>query len=298
MIEGQSGLNWRRWKSLVRAIEDLGFPALYRSDHFVNPGGPDVDSLECWTSLTWLADHTSSIEFGPLVSPVSFRDPVMLARMASAVDDLSGGRLVLGVGAGWSEREHEVFGYDLLEPGPRIDRLEEAIEVISRLLRDEEPVTFAGEYYRLQEARLLPRPARPGGPPLLVAGKGKRRMLPYVARVADRWNAHFVSLETFADMNADLDRNLEEAGRRPGDLHRSVMLGIEVGETREEVDRKLAERSWAFWRDPGMLAGTPDDLPEQFARWEKAGADMIMVQWLDYEDLDGLAVLARALEAA
>jgi alkanesulfonate monooxygenase SsuD/methylene tetrahydromethanopterin reductase-like flavin-dependent oxidoreductase (luciferase family) len=123
-------------------------------------------------------------------------------------------------------------------------------------------------------------------------------MLPYVARVADRWNAHFVSLETFADMNADLDRNLEEAGRRPGDLHRSVMLGIEVGETREEVDRKLEERSWAFWRDPGMLAGTPDDLPEQFARWEKAGADMIMVQWLDYEDLDGLAVLARALEAA
>ena len=104
MFEGQNGLNWQRWKKLVPAIEDFGFAGLYRSDHFTNPHLPDQDSLELWTSLTWLADHTKRIEFGPLVSPVSFRHPVLTARIASAVDDLSAGRLRLGLGAGWQVR--------------------------------------------------------------------------------------------------------------------------------------------------------------------------------------------------
>ncbi len=113
MVEGQMGLNWARWQRIVRAVEDLGFVGLYRSDHFTNPEPPDYDSLELWVSLVWLASHTTRIEFGPLVTPVSFRHPAMTARMASAVDDLSGGRLVLGVGAGWQVREHRDHSYDL-----------------------------------------------------------------------------------------------------------------------------------------------------------------------------------------
>ncbi len=110
MLEGQNGLNWTNFKRIARAVEDLGFAGLYRSDHFTNADPPDKDSLELWISLTWLAGNTSRIEFGPLVTPVSFRDPVFTARMAKDVDDLSGERLHLGVGAGWQEREHEMFG--------------------------------------------------------------------------------------------------------------------------------------------------------------------------------------------
>src|SRR5262245_9536331 len=111
MIEGQMGLNWPRWKRLVAEVEALGFAGLFRSDHFTNPRPPDQDALEPLISLAYLADRSERLLFGPLVSPVSFRDPVMLARQALAIDDLSGGRLVLGIGAGWQEREHTNFGY-------------------------------------------------------------------------------------------------------------------------------------------------------------------------------------------
>ena len=114
MIEGQNGLNWARWQRIARLAEEAGFVGLFRSDHFTNGNPPDLDSLELWTSLTWLADNTKRIEFGPLVTPFSFRHPAFTTRMAAAVDDLSGGRLTLGLGAGWQEREHALFGFDLL----------------------------------------------------------------------------------------------------------------------------------------------------------------------------------------
>src|SRR5512138_1343759 len=135
MIEGQNGLTWPRWQQIVRLVEDAGFVGLFRSDHFTNGNPPDKESLELWVSLTWLAANTKRIEFGPLVTPFSFRHPVHTARMAAAVDDLSNGRLVLGMGAGWNEREHELFGFDLLKPNERFDRLEEGLEVVTRLLK-------------------------------------------------------------------------------------------------------------------------------------------------------------------
>jgi alkanesulfonate monooxygenase SsuD/methylene tetrahydromethanopterin reductase-like flavin-dependent oxidoreductase (luciferase family) len=172
MIEGQDGLNWPRWQRIALAVEGLGFVGLYRSDHYTNADPPDKDSLELWVSLTWLASHTRRIEFGPLVSPVSFRQPTMTARMASAVDDLSGGRLTLGLGAGWQEREHHNYGWDLLEIGPRFARFEEGLRIITQLLRGETPFDFNGDYCQLHEAILLPRPQRPNGPPILIGGSG------------------------------------------------------------------------------------------------------------------------------
>jgi alkanesulfonate monooxygenase SsuD/methylene tetrahydromethanopterin reductase-like flavin-dependent oxidoreductase (luciferase family) len=158
MIEGQNGLNWARWRNLAAAVEDLGFAGLYRSDHFTNASPPDKESLELWVSLTWLASHTRRIEFGSLVSPVSFRSPALTARMAAAVDDLSGSRLTLGLGAGWQEREHSLFGYDLLDLKARFDRFEEGLQVITLLLKEDAPVSFSGKYFQLCEALLLPRP--------------------------------------------------------------------------------------------------------------------------------------------
>src|SRR3990172_8621035 len=137
MIEGQNGLTWPRWQKIVRLVEELGFVGLYRSDHFTNGIPPDKESLELWTSLTWLAANTKRIEFGSLVTPVSFRHPAQTARMAAAVDDLSNGRLTLGLGAGWQERENQLFGFELLNIKDRFDRLEEGLQVVTGLLKSD-----------------------------------------------------------------------------------------------------------------------------------------------------------------
>ena len=213
MIEGQNGLTWSRWQNLAKAVEELGYSGLFRSDHFTNATPPDKDSLELWVSLTWLASHTKRIEFGPLVSPISFRHPAMTARMASALDDLSGGRLMLGLGAGWQVREHEMFGYDLLEPAARFDRFEEGLEVITRLLISDAPVTFEGRYFQLHGASLLPRPIHPGGPRIAVGGNGLKRTLPYVVRYAGEWNAVFLPDAELRSLNSRLDKLLDSAGR-------------------------------------------------------------------------------------
>ena len=294
MLEGQNGLNWPRWQKLAAAVEDLGFAGLYRSDHFTNADGPDQDSLELWVSLTWLATHTKRIEFGPLVTPFSFRHPAHTARMAAAVDDLSGGRLTLGVGAGWQEREHRHFGFDLLDLPRRFARFEEGLQVISRLLHSDQPVNFIGTYYQIQHAILLPRPRRPGGPPLLVGGNGMSRTLPLVARFANEWNAVFLPASEFAAHSRRLDELLLRAGRQPGDVRRSMMTGCRFGRDQAELKRKLGTRSLADVRERGMVAGTPEQVVDQLAQLAQAGVQRVMLQWLDLDDLDGLAALAEA----
>src|SRR6266566_7728192 len=138
MIEGQMGLTWPRWKRLVSEVEDLGFAGLFRSDHFTNAGPPDYESLEMIVSLTYLADHSQRLHFGPLVAPVSMRNPVMLTRQAAAIDDLSNGRMILGMGAGWQDREHDTFGFELGDIPTRMNRLEEGLEIATHLLKSNE----------------------------------------------------------------------------------------------------------------------------------------------------------------
>jgi F420-dependent oxidoreductase-like protein len=294
-LEGQNGLNWRRWKRIVRAVEDLGFAALTRSDHYTNATPPDQDSLELWVSLTWLADNTKRIEFGPLVSPVSFRHPTMTARMATAVDDLSEGRLTLGIGAGWQEREHHNYGWDLLDVPARFQRFEEGLEVISRLLHNNAPVNYDGQYYKLHDAILLPRPARPGGPPILVGGNGVKRTLPLAARYADEWNGVFVPARRYAELNAQLDRLLVAERRNVADVRRSLMTGIVLARTDEELTQKLEGQDRDQLRERGILVGTPKAIAEQVDILDEAGVERLMIQWLDLDDIDGLELLASTL---
>lgn len=295
MLEGQNGLTWPRLQRLARAVEDLGFAGLFRSDHFTNANPPDIDSLELWVSLAWLASHTSRIEFGPLVTPVSFRHPVLTARMAKDVDNLSGGRLVLGVGAGWQAREHTNFGFDLLELGPRFARFAEGLEVITRLLRETEPVTFAGAYYRLQDAALLPRPERPGGTRVLIGGNGMQKTLALTARYADEWNGVFVPAARYAELNAHLTGLLQAEGREPASVRRSLMTNVIFGRTDGEVAAKLGSRDRTALAERGVLVGTGAALQEQLSALAEAGAQRVMLQWLDLDDLDGLAAFAHAV---
>lgn len=297
MLEGQHGLTWPRWQRIARAVEDLGFVGLYRSDHFTDAEAPDLESLELWVSLTWLASHTSRIEFGPMVSPISFRHPVFTARIAKDVDDLSGGRLTLGVGAGWQQREHTHFGFDLLELPERFARFEEGLEVITRLLQSAEPVDFDGHYYQLQEAVLLPRPQRKVGPPILIGGNGAKRTLPLVARYANEWNGVFLPVAQYRQLNQQLDEQLSAVGRSPASVRRSLMTRVIFGRTDAALQQQIGAttQSVEALQQRGIIVGTAGAIVEQLGRLGEAGVQRVMLQWLDLDDLDGLAALAAAV---
>jgi F420-dependent oxidoreductase-like protein len=309
MLEGQYGVTWPHWKNLVAEAENLGFAGMFRSDHFTNASPPDMDSLEMIVSLTYLADHTQRIHFGPLVAPFSFRNPMLLARQAAALDDLSNGRMILGLGAGWQEREHRLFGFELGDISTRVARFEEGLEVVTRLLKSDEPVTYEGRFYQLRGATLLPRPQRPGGPRILIGGNGPKRTLPLVARYADIWNAAFLSPNQFRQRSAILDGLLAEVGRKPGAVKRTLMRGLFFGRDMAELDHRLRWRS----EDPDYvekslqevidilatrdhdIVGTTDMVIEQIKKYEAAGVEELMLQWFDLDDIDGLRAFAKSV---
>lgn len=305
MIEGQMGLTWPRWKRLAAEVESLGFAGLFRSDHFTGPNPPDEDALEPIISLAYLAERTARLHFGPLVSPVSFRDPIMLARQALAIDDLSGGRMILGLGAGWQAREHEMFGYPLGDIKTRFARFAEALAIVAPLLRGDEPVSFSGQFYQIKEAKFLPRPARPGGPPILIGGSGPKRTLPLVAKYADWWNGTGLTPALFRERSALLDDLLRQAGRQPGDVRRTMMRGIFFGKDLATVEGKLrgrlrpelaalpfAEALQALADEGRSIVGTPEMVIAQLRRDGEAGVEELMLQWFDLDDIDGLRAFA------
>ncbi len=292
MIEGQDGLNWDRWKRHASMAEDLGFAGLFRSDHFANADGPQKDSLEMWISFAYLAAETSRIEFGPVVSPVSFRNPVVTAWSAAAVDDLSGGRFRIGLGAGWNAREHEEYGFPLLELDDRFQRFEEGIQVVQTLLRSDVPASFSGDFYTLKDALLLPRPARKNGPPIVIGGNGPKRTIPLAAKYADEWNAVYASPERFTELSARLSDLATEAGRNPADISRTLMHRIIIGRDDGDLNAKLEGLDRANLDERGVLYGTPDKIVEMAGQFSEVGVTRIMAQWLDQDDTDGLELLA------
>ncbi len=307
LVEGAHGLTWPRWKEFVATTERLGYTGLYGSDHFTLAGDPpDKDSLELMMSLAYAADRSERLQLGQLVSPVSFRDPVMLTRQMLALDDLSGGRMVFGIGAGWNVREHAMFGYHLGDIKTRMDRFAESLEVITRLMRSNEPVSYSGAYYHLEDATLLPRPQRHSGPPLLIGGGGPKRTLPLVARYADIWNAVMVSPEVMEEKLTLLDALIEKAGRQPGDVARTLMTPVYCGRTTAELAHQASGRRAApalanlsaeelveQQRGRNAIVGTPDEVIARIRVYERLGVEEIMVQWFAQDDLTALQVIAE-----
>jgi F420-dependent oxidoreductase-like protein len=297
MLEGQMGLNWPRWQRILQVAEDGGYQHVFRSDHFVNANPPDdMDSLELWTSLTYAASHTRRIEFGPMVAPVTFRHPVMTARIAAQIDDLSGGRLVLGLGAGWNEREHHNYGIPFYDWKTRYEMLTDALEITERLYQSAEPVNYTGQHFSLHDAVLLPRPQRPGGPPILIGGRGPKKTLPLTARYAHEWNAAFCPVAEFREKNALLTELLVQQGRAPETVKRSLPTNTVFGKNDAALRAKLQQRGvnstdelWAR----GVTAGTAPELVERLGRWQEAGVERLLLQWLDLDDLESLELIAR-----
>jgi len=236
---------------------------------------------------------------------MTFRHPALLARMAAAVDGLSDGRLVLGVGAGWNEAEHAAYGITLPPLKERFDRLDEGIAVIKALWTGG-PVDVDGRYYALRGASAFPRPVQRPAPPLLIGGDGEVRLLRIVAQHADEWNSHAPGPEAYRAKRARLEEHCREVGRDPNAIHRSWMGGILIGRDQREVAEKgrwfqsflslsgvapatvpdtLRQRHW--------LVGTPDQVAEQLGAWAAVGVERVMFQWYHLDDLDGLSLLAQ-----
>jgi alkanesulfonate monooxygenase SsuD/methylene tetrahydromethanopterin reductase-like flavin-dependent oxidoreductase (luciferase family) len=300
MIEGQEGLTWSRWERLAATVEGRGLHGLYRSDHLTGLfGHPERASLDTWASLAWLATQTRRIRFGPLVCPLTFHHPAILAKHANALADCSGGRFDLGIGAGWHEGEHRMFGIPFPPLKERLDRLECGARAIVAL-RSETPVTLEQPHYALVDAQTSPRPAAPA--PLVIGGRGEKRTLRIVAAFADEWNVTRVTPDEYADRRRLLDAYGRDVGRDVSRLRNSLMLPFIVGEGPRDVARRLAAATGlaprlpadeAGWRAGGFLFGSPDRIVQDLRAWEAAGVSRVMLQLFDMDDVDAIEVIAR-----
>lgn len=291
-IEGASGTTWDRMARITEIVEHSSIHRLMVSDHLVGPFPPDPPNLEAMMALAFVANRTSRVGFGTHVAPVTIRDPILLLRQAAALNDLSGGRMVLGVGAGWNAREYAMFGYPFGTAKERAVRLDEALTVMRGLLRAEAPCTFAGSTICVQDA-VLTDAGIPGNMPILVGGSGPKLTLPIVARHADIWGAQMVTPEEFAERNAALNRLIVEEGREPTSVRRAVMLGILCGDDdriAEQVrrvpilpaDMSIAERRNFFTEMFHWAVGTPEVVRAWIDAYVAAGADEFIVQWFNW----------------
>jgi alkanesulfonate monooxygenase SsuD/methylene tetrahydromethanopterin reductase-like flavin-dependent oxidoreductase (luciferase family) len=291
----------------MASVEELGFESLWRSDHCMSLVDSNRDALETWVALTLTAAETTRLRFGSLVCPMTFRHPALLARMAAAVDTLSGGRLVLGLGAGWNAQEHRAFGIPFPPLTERMHMLEEGIEVILRLLGDG-PAHFAGRYYQLDGAHPYPKPSQRPRMPLLIGTTSAGRMLRIVARYADEWDAPGMTSPTMYRARRErLAAYCHEINRDPGDIRRCVstayLIGRNAAELRqrgEAMQRLLPDLAAHHpgvvpdvLRAEGWLVGTPDQIILQLRALAHAGVERVMFQHNDQTDFAALELLAR-----
>ena len=241
MIEGQEGVAWEDWVALAETCERAGLEGLFRSDHYRSVIGlPGRASLDAWTTLAGLAARTERIRLGTLVSPVTFRHPAVLAKSAATVDQISGGRVEVGLGAGWNEGEHAAYGFPFPSLDARMQMLEEQLEIVSRLWA-EDLVTFSGRHYRLEDCEALPKPVQRPRPPVIVGGEAGPRSVSLAVRFADEYNTLLAGIEECAERRERIVVACEQAGRDPATLPLSLMATCVVGSDR----RQIVERAGA-----------------------------------------------------
>jgi F420-dependent oxidoreductase-like protein len=304
MTEGQEDVTWEDWRVLAAACEEHGVGTLFRSDHYLSVDDRrERGSLDAWTTLAALAAVTTRLRLGTLVSPVTFRHPAVLAKSVVTVDQVSGGRVELGIGAGWWEREHEVYGIPLPPVGQRMDMLEEQLQIIGAHWA-EGPFTIEGTYYAARELDARPKPVQQPRPPLILGGKGGPRGLRLAARYADEYNTVMLGAEEVADVRRQLDQACEAEDRDPATLPLSMMTGWLVGTDQDELrDRATRLAQWkgqgddgaAFLADlrKGTIAGTVPEALDQLHELERAGLTRLMAQHLLHRDLDAIELLGR-----
>jgi F420-dependent oxidoreductase-like protein len=294
--EPQMGATYDDLLAVARRTEETGFDAFFRSDHYRTMGGDGLPGpTDAWVTLGALARETSRIRLGTLMTSATFRLPGPLAIAVAQVDQMSGGRVELGIGAGWFEAEHTAYGIPFPEVGERFDLLEEQVAILAGMWRTPVGATFDfdGAHYQLTDSPALPKPVQDGGVPILVGGHGARRTPRLAARYAAEFNVPFSSADDNRRLFAGVREACEEAGRDPASLVHSSAVTVCVGRDDAEVARRAAAigRTPGEWR-PSDVGGTPAQVVDALGRYAEAGAQRAYLQVLDLSDLDQLDLLA------
>ena len=302
MIEGQEGVTWDEWLALARASEEAGVDALFRSDHYLSvQDRPERGSLDAWATLAALAQATDRIRLGTLVSPATFRHPSVLAKMVVTVDHVSGGRVELGIGAGWHEPEHRAYGFPFPDAAARLEALEEQIEIVHRSWAAG-PFDFDGRHYQVEGLDATPKPVQEPHPNLIVGGSAGPRSARLAARWADEYNTVFASPEVCRERRQAVAGAWEAEGRDPAALVFSLMTGGLVGRDRPDLeqrarramDRHGREGSVDAWLDEvrgEWIVGTLDEAADRLREYEAAGVARVMLQHQRHDDLEMVALL-------
>jgi F420-dependent oxidoreductase-like protein len=295
--EPQQGATHDQLLAVARRTEDLGFDAFFRSDHYLLMGDrdPGPGGSDAWITLAALARETSRIRLGTLVSPVTFRNPGVLAISVAQVDAMSGGRVELGLGTGWYDAEHTAYGIPFPPLGERFDELEEQLAIITGMWATPvgERFSYAGARHEVVDSPALPKPAQRPHPPIVMGGYGAKRTPMLAARYASEFNLPFADLDTLTTALARVEAACQAIDRDPVTMHRSVALCVACGEDDAEVDRRAA----AAGHDPVALrgyglAGTPSEVVARIEAYRAAGAQRVYLQVLDLDDLDHLDLIA------
>jgi F420-dependent oxidoreductase-like protein len=268
--------SWDEILEITAHCERTGWDGVYFADHFM-PNGPgseplDGDMLECWSVLTALAASVPRVQLAPLVTSVTYRHPAVLANIAAAVDQVSGGRLTLGIGAGWQVNEHEAYGLALGSVRERLDRFEEAIQVLRSLLTQRR-TSFDGDYFQIHNAPSQPAPVQ-RRMPLLIGGGGERRTMRLAARYADHWNC-WTTPDVLEHKMTVLREHCEEIRRDPAEIHVSTQALMFLSADTAWLKDVVAGREGQPW--PPMIAGTPGEMTEIVGRYAQAGADELII---------------------
>ena len=296
-VEPQQGASFDQQLAVAQRAEALGFDAFFRSDHFLKMG--DVSGLpgptDSWVTLGAIARETSTIRLGTLVTSATFRYPGMLAVQVAQVDQMSGGRVELGIGAGWYDDEHHAYGIPFPPTGERFDRLEEQLEVITGLWATPEGETFShdGRWWPVSDSPALPKPVQ-SPPPVIIGGFGPKRTPALAARFAAEFNVPFADVDTTAGLQQGIDAACEAAGRDPSTVLRTAAQVVCCGSDEAEIARRAASigREVDELRTNGM-AGTPEELVAKLERFAEAGMRRIYLQVLDLDDLAHLDLIAE-----
>jgi F420-dependent oxidoreductase-like protein len=308
MIEGQEGVTWDQWVALALACEEHGFEALFRSDHYLSFSRPaERGTLDAWATLSALGARTERIRLGTLVTPVTFRHPSELAKVVATADHASDGRVELGMGAGWFEREHRAYGFPFPPPGQRMEMLAEQAEIVHRLWDGgEEEVSFEGKHYRLEACTALPKPLQDPHPRLIFGGGAGPKSAGLAARWADEYNMNFVGPEECDKGRGRLSAACEAIGRDPSSLRLSLMTNTVVGSDRSDLEARasrLMERRGASGDPadflaglgPERIAGTFGQVLERLAEYAAAGVERVMLQHLVHDDLEMVALIGKEI---
>jgi alkanesulfonate monooxygenase SsuD/methylene tetrahydromethanopterin reductase-like flavin-dependent oxidoreductase (luciferase family) len=304
MIEGQEGVTWEQWVALAGACEAHGISTLFRSDHYMTlDARANRGSLDAWGTICALAAVTSTLRLGTMVSPATFRHPSELARLVTTADLVSGGRVELGLGAGWHEREHAAHGFPFYASNrERMDLMEEQAQIVLGAWGPG-PFSFTGHHYTLEDLDALPKPAQRPHPPLLMGGLGGPRGAKLAALYADEYNTVFPTPDEARQRAANLAAAAEQLGRtRP--LPLSVMTPVVLGADQADLDQRVAQiaegqgvsaEAFLAGANPGWIVGTLDAVVEQFQALADAGVSRVMCQHLAHWDLEYVELLGREL---